>query len=85
MVGETLVISFMTDEEKLEGMWHRNAYIKMIISADKGLTWNNKLLIAEKPAAWAGLLALNETDFLVLYDHKDRSEAQHVSLAELFE
>jgi hypothetical protein len=84
MVGETLVISFMTDEEKLEGMWHRNAYVKIIISADKGLTWDNKLLIAEKPAAWAGLLALNETDFLVLCDHEDRTEAQRVSLVQLF-
>jgi hypothetical protein len=80
LVGETLVISFMTDEEKLEGMWHRNAYVKIITSSDKGVTWGNRLLVAEQPAAWAGLLALNETNFLVLCDHEDRSEAQHVAL-----
>lgn len=80
LVGKTLVVSFMTDEEKLEGMWHRNACVKIITSADTGLTWDNKLLVAEKPAAWAGLLALNETDFLVFCDHEDRSEAQHVAL-----
>ncbi len=78
--GKTLVISFMTDEEKLEGMWHRNACFKIIISADEGVTWDNKLLVAEKPEAWAGLLTLNETDFLVLCDHEDRTEAQRVSL-----
>lgn len=66
-------------------MWHRNAYVKIIVSADNGLTWDNKLLVAEKPAAWAGLLALNETDFLVLYDHEDRTEAQRVSLVQLFD
>jgi hypothetical protein len=41
----------MTDEENLEGMWHRNAYVKIIASADQGVTWGNKLLVAEKPAA----------------------------------
>ncbi|KAE9367630.1 glycoside hydrolase family 93 protein [Stipitochalara longipes BDJ] len=80
LVGKTLVVSFMTDEDKLEGMWHRNAYVKIITSADKGATWGNKLLVAEKPAAWAGLLALNETSFLVLCDHENRSEAQQVAL-----
>lgn len=80
LVGTTLVVSFMTDEEKLEGMWHRNAYVKIITSADKGITWGNKLLIVEKPAAWPGLLALNETSLLVLCDHDDRSEAQLIAL-----
>lgn len=80
LVGETLVVSFMTDEEKLDGMWHRNAYIKIITSDDGGLTWGNKLIITEKPAAWAGLLALDATNFLVLCEHKERAEAQRVSL-----
>jgi len=70
----------MTDEDKLEGMWHRNAGVKIITSADKGKTWGNKLLVAEKPAAWAGLLALNETSFLVLCDHENRSESQQLVL-----
>lgn len=70
----------MTDEEKLEGMWHRNAYIKIITSDDGGLTWGNKLIIADMPAAWAGLLALNETDFLVLCEHRDKLETQRVRL-----
>lgn len=62
LVGKTLVVSFMTDE-KLEGMWYRNAYVKIISSADGGVTWGNKLTIADKPVAWAGLLALNESNF----------------------
>jgi hypothetical protein len=80
LVGKTLVVSFMTDE-KLERMWHRNAYVKIISSADGGVTWGNKLTIADKPAAWAGLLALNESNFLVFCEHEDRSEARHVVLA----
>ena len=70
----------MTDEEKLEGMWHRNAYVKIITSDDGGATWGNKLIIAEKPAAWAGLLPLNATNFLVLCEHEDRVEARQVAL-----
>jgi len=70
----------MTDEEKLEGMWHRNAYVKIITSDDGGLSWGNKLIIAEKPAAWAGLLSLNTTNFLVLCEHDDRIEAQQLAL-----
>lgn len=81
-VGNTLVVSFMTDEEKLEGMWHRNAYVKIITSDDGGATWGNKLIIAEMPAAWAGLLALNDTNFLVLCEHDDRVEARPVALLE---
>jgi hypothetical protein len=80
-VGKILVVSFMTDEEKLEGMWHKNAYIKIITSDDGGLTWGNKTIIAEKPAAWAGLLALTANDFLVLCEHEDRVEAQLVALS----
>ena len=80
LVGNTLVVSFMTDEDKLEGMWHRNGCVKIITSTDKGKTWGNRLLIAERPAAWAALLALNETSFLVLCDHENRSEAQQVVL-----
>jgi len=71
----------MTDEDNLEGIWPLNAYVKIITSSDAGVTWDNKLLIAEKPASWAGVLALNETDFLVFCNHDDRNEAQHVALA----
>jgi len=80
LVGKTLVVSFMTDEEKLEGMWHRNAYVKIITSDDGGLTWGNKLIVAEMPAAWAGMLALNATNFLVLCVHEDRVQAQQLAL-----
>jgi hypothetical protein len=83
LVCKKLVVSFMTDEEKLEGMWHRNAYLKIITSSDKGVTWGNKLMITAKPAAWAGLLAVNDTDFLVICDYEDSNEARHVALAYL--
>jgi len=70
----------MTDEEKLEGMWHRNAYMKIIVSSDRGITWKNKLTIAEKPTAWAGILALNNREFLVSHEHNDQVEMRCVNI-----
>jgi len=70
----------MTDEEKLEGMWGRNAYVKIIVSSNGGITWKNKLTIAEKPAAWAGILALNNREFLVSYKHNDQVEMRRVNI-----
>jgi photosystem II stability/assembly factor-like uncharacterized protein len=80
LVGKTLVVSFMTDEERLEGMWHRNAYVKILTSDDGGATWGNKLIIADMPAAWAGLLVLNDTNFLVLCEHNGRVEVVPIAL-----
>jgi len=71
----------MTDEVKMEGRWHRNAFVKIITSADMGKTWGNQLIIAEMPAAWAGLLPLSDTSLLVVCDHDDRVQAQQVTLS----
>lgn len=71
----------MTDETKLEGMWHRNAYVKIITSHDQGMTWGDKTIVADAPAAWAGMLTLNSTDFLLLCEHHDRVKAQRVTLS----
>jgi hypothetical protein len=71
----------MTDEVKMEGRWHRNAFVKIITSVDMGKNWGNQLIIAEMPAAWAGLLTLNDTSLLVVCDHDDRVQAQRVTLA----
>jgi hypothetical protein len=79
LVGSTLVVSFMTDDVELRGMWHRNACVKIMTSDDGGHTWNYPFIIAEMPAAWAGILVINETDFLVLCEHNSRAEARHVS------
>lgn len=70
----------MTDETKLEGQWHKNAYVKILTSGDGGLTWGNKFIVAEAPAAWAGLTTLNDTDFMVLCDHNDRVETRRLTL-----
>jgi hypothetical protein len=78
-VRNELVVSFMTDEDKLEGRWHRNAAVKIVVSEDGGLTWGSKMTIAEKPAAWAGLLALNDISFLVLCEHENRAEVRQVT------
>lgn len=75
------MISFMTDEEILEGTWHRNAFVKVITSDDRGLTWGNKVIVARAPAAWAGLLPLNSTNFLVLCQHEDKVKTQQVTLS----
>ena len=48
----------MTDEDKLEGMWHQNDAVKIMTSEDGGQTCVNRLIIADKPAAWAGLVLM---------------------------
>ncbi|KAJ3088902.1 hypothetical protein HK100_007919 [Physocladia obscura] len=82
-VGSTLVVSFMTDEDRFEGVWHANAVVKIITSDDYGKTWSKSLLIAEKSAAWAGLLALDTHSFLVLFTQNDRVKSQRVFLSDL--
>ena len=70
----------MTDEVKLEGMWHKNAYIKIITSHDQGQTWGNNTIVVESPAAWAGLLALDDRNVLVMCEHAEKVEARRVAI-----
>ncbi|KAF3032905.1 hypothetical protein E8E12_001979 [Didymella heteroderae] len=75
-VGEKLVASFGTDEDG--GVWPGGA-IKVMVSSDQGVTWADKTTVHEASAYWAGLVALDDTSFLVLYEFSGTSYAQRMS------
>jgi hypothetical protein len=60
MVGKTIVVSFMTDEDKFEGRWHTNAATKIISSNDGGMTWRNKMTTAEMVSNLSFFYSLSE-------------------------
>ncbi|KAF2737431.1 glycoside hydrolase family 93 protein [Polyplosphaeria fusca] len=64
-VGNRLVASFGTNEGG--GAWPEDGAINLLVSRDNGQSWGDKTFI-DQPAHWAGLLALDDTSFLVLYD-----------------
>lgn len=72
-VGSRLVASFGTDEDG--GVWPGGA-IKLLISSDQGKTWADKTTVHEASAFWAGLVALDDSSFLVLYETGGTSYAQ---------
>lgn len=76
-VGDKLVASFGTDEDG--GVWPGGA-IKIMVSSDEGKTWADKTTIHEATAYWAGLLALDEERFLVLYEYAGTSYTQKMTL-----
>lgn len=75
-VGGNLVASFGTDEDG--GVWPGGA-IKIMVSGDRGKTWADKTTVHEASAYWAGLVALDEQSFLVLYEFQGTSYAQKMS------
>ena len=75
-VGQKLVASFGTDEDG--GVWPGGA-IKVMISSDQGKTWVDKTTVHEPSAYWAGLVALDDNNFLVLYETGGTSYAQKMS------
>lgn len=72
-VGERLVASFGTDEDG--GIWPGGA-IKLLVSSDQGKSWTDKTTVHEASAYWAGLVALDDSSFLVLYETGGTSYAQ---------
>ncbi|KAF2998208.1 hypothetical protein E8E13_004960 [Curvularia kusanoi] len=75
-VGDKLVASFGTDEDG--GVWPGGA-IKIMVSSDQGRTWADKTTVHAASAFWAGLLALDDRSFLVLYEFGGTSYAQKMS------
>ena len=74
-VGTKLIASFGTDEEG--GNWPAGA-IKVMSSSDGGKTWGEKTTVVKQPAFWAGLLALDDSSFLVLYETGGTSYTQRM-------
>ncbi|KAF2634370.1 neuraminidase [Massarina eburnea CBS 473.64] len=64
-VGTKLVASFGTNESG--GDWPEGA-MAVMVSNDGGLTWADKTIVHANPAMWAGMIALDDTSFLALYE-----------------
>ncbi|PSN72250.1 neuraminidase, partial [Corynespora cassiicola Philippines] len=72
-VGDRLVASFGTDEDG--GDWPTGS-LKLVISEDGGQSWADKTTVHGVPSLWAGLLELDDSSFLALYESGGTSFAQ---------
>lgn len=82
-VGDTLVVSFMTDEDTtVPHTWPLGAASKMIVSHDKGTSWvtENAITVFAQPSYWPGLLVLNDTSLLYMAE-SGAAKSQLVELA----
>ena len=78
-VGGTLVASFMTDEDTGAHRWFDGASTKILTSGDGGQTWGFKMEVGPVQSNWPGLVTLDDSSFLVLFDNAG-SKAQKVTL-----
>lgn len=72
-VGSRMVASFGTNEDG--GVWPQGA-MKVMVSTDGARSWNDKTTVHEMPAMWAGMLTLDDSSFLALYETGGTSYAQ---------
>ena len=81
-VGGTLVVSFMTDESTggTASNWPGSSEAKVITSGDGGRTWGNKVTVGPDASYWPGLVGVDGSNFLYLYQGNG-ALAQPVSLS----
>ena len=81
-VGNTLVASFMTDEDAPLGDWPKGAAMKIVTSQDGGATWTQLTTVTGTApnSYWPGLLAMDDNSFLALSD-QGGSKALRVALS----
>ncbi|KAM3070282.1 hypothetical protein ACMFMG_010118 [Clarireedia jacksonii] len=88
-VGNTLAVSFMTDEDRVPydqrtdadkaRPWPTVTAAKLIVSNDGGATWGYKTTVFPLEAYWPGLLSLkNENALLLLSSSSGKLESQKV-------
>lgn len=75
-VGSRMVASFGTNEDG--GTWPEGA-MKVMVSTDGGISWNQKTTVHAVPAMWAGMIALDDNSFLALYESGGTSYAQKMT------
>lgn len=71
-VGGTLVLSFIIDENSTtsDADYTRRTSAKMTLSCDHGFTWGGKLTIGEAISVWPGLVQLDESNLLMMFDRE---------------
>lgn len=71
-VGSRLVVSFNSDKDG--GTWPRGESI-IVVSEDAGNTWQEKV-VHGPVTSWTGLTALNDKEFVVMFDNSGTSQSQ---------
>lgn len=75
-VGSKLVASFGNNEAG--GDWPTGA-LEIMVSSDGGKSWADKMTVHDSPALWSGMVTLDDTSFLALYESGGTSYAQKLS------
>lgn len=65
-VGGTLATSFYTSEDTGDP---NQTSCKVVTSGDGGVTWGNKVLFGPVTSVWAGMVDIDQSNFLTLVDH----------------
>ncbi|KAF2466612.1 uncharacterized protein BDR25DRAFT_317600 [Lindgomyces ingoldianus] len=65
-VWGTLVVSFMTDEDRNSDTGYANCATKIMTSTDGGKTWGNKFTVFSDQANWPGMALLDPSHLLVM-------------------
>jgi hypothetical protein len=71
-VGGNLVVSFMTDEDTGLHQWVSGAAAKIMVSAtmaEGSVTWENKLTVGGVQSNWPGLMTIDNSHVMVMYDN----------------
>lgn len=79
LVGSTLTVSFMTDEDTSEHSWINGADIKLLTSPD-GHFFGNKITVFPVQTNWAGQVPLSDNSVLVMGDNNG-AKAQNILLS----
>ena len=71
-VGGTLVVNFITDKNSTtsDADYTRRTSAKVMLSCDHGFTWGGKLTIGEAISVWPGLVQLDESNLLMMFDRE---------------
>jgi hypothetical protein len=78
LAGETLVVTFMTDEDTHSGSILTGGAVKLVAGTGDG-TWGGKITVGEVQSSWAGIMEISESEVLVVFDHGG-NEAQRAAL-----
>ncbi|KAI5841391.1 Sialidase [Morchella snyderi] len=68
-VGGSLVVSFMTDEDTGMHQWVGGAAAKIVVAAAGTVSWGGKLTVGGVQSNWPGLVTLDDSHVMVMYDN----------------
>jgi len=83
-VGGALGVSFMTNEDSQDvapsSSYTTNTAAKFLTSRDGGSSWTNKVTVGQVQSVWPGLLALDDSNLLMMFDNGG-AKAQKIALS----